>query len=813
MQIEVESTATPGRATSYAFAIAFLIALPVLLFREQLFGNMIWIGSPDRLNSNLKILSFFAHGLASGNLSAWNEHEMMGYDSFALPYTFPSPFAWLAAGQGAGLIDGAGMLVPFLLAAGGISCFLLFRSIGVGSLAGTAGATLYEITALPVLKVSQNDLSYMVIVVVPLLLLCVFRSDRWRPIWFLTLSALLGLMLHGMFLQKAAYALMLLGAYAIWRTMTLRRLTPLVVAAVALICGGLFAAPRIFGIFSALKEYARVTPGVDLSNFEALYNFQNIHSNEILRWLDGTIFGISSSDAVRLGNNVNLTEGFLLSNSVIVPALLLLGLWHYGGKTIYLWRSKGHDGAFWFWALLATLSVIVLKDALHMLFLLFQRLDFTHARILVVGLLPMSALVALILHDRQPVPLSSSGGMLRTIAIGIACAAIAIGAMEMMLTYVPDTSVIEYKSLHLRLDAVLRVLFSLALFVLWIVLKSLSNAISRRGQILYVGLIAFLLGQSFLAAELQVNGPQTRHAVTPFFKGDMYYADGAAFRLPDKSQIDDLHQRLGNERQRTALVCEPDSAGGFCAGHVPEFWRLRAIDGYYGLGVPKRLIALPWNAAAGLRSISFTAAKDLPWPLLGFLNVGNALIVSPDLYHNVDADGRPADPAKALLLPNPEPVTPRVFFAAAAEPVADHTASAKQIFSRGNPRDVTVLSFVEGLEQPMTFDGLGVPRLTGQGDRIEVSFPPSSRQRLLVLNELPFPGWRARVDGIASPIFPSNVVMRGVLVPPGAQQVTFEYKSASQTDWACALRGGAIALALLIAALGGRWSGLRRSAA
>src|SRR3954467_3990693 len=80
--------------------VAMLVGLSVLLFRDSL-ANGLYIGNPDRLNSNLKILKFYVEGLAQGHLDAWNPFEMLGYDSFILPYTFPSLFAWIASLGGA----------------------------------------------------------------------------------------------------------------------------------------------------------------------------------------------------------------------------------------------------------------------------------------------------------------------------------------------------------------------------------------------------------------------------------------------------------------------------------------------------------------------------------------------------------------------------------------------------------------------------------------------------------------------------------------------------------------------------------------
>jgi hypothetical protein len=66
-------------------AYAVMLAIPLLLLRVPVLGNGTWIGNPDRLNNQLKLLLFYVRGIASENLAAWNEHEMLGFDSFVMP--------------------------------------------------------------------------------------------------------------------------------------------------------------------------------------------------------------------------------------------------------------------------------------------------------------------------------------------------------------------------------------------------------------------------------------------------------------------------------------------------------------------------------------------------------------------------------------------------------------------------------------------------------------------------------------------------------------------------------------------------------
>jgi hypothetical protein len=230
---------------------------------------------------------------------------------------------------------------------------------------------------------------------------------------------------------------------------------------------------------------------------------------------------------------------------------------------------------------------------------------------------------------------------------------------------------------------------------------------------------------------------------------------------------------LGHER--VALICDAEVAGGLCAGHMAETWQLRTADGYYGLGVPDRIRKLPWGGADGVRTISFTAARDLPWPLLGMLNVAKALIVSNEFFKNRSADGGLADVARVQVIDNPERVVPRAFLAGSAEGVADAAQASNKIFDGAKPRDVQQHSFVEGLPAPAVYEAQGEVAVTGSGDRLEFDVSGSSGHRLLVVNELYFSGWRAFVDGSETPLLAANAVMRAVVLPPSARSVVMTY--------------------------------------
>jgi len=76
-----------------------------------------------------------------------------------------------------------------------------------------------------------------------------------------------------------------------------------------------------------------------------------------------------------------------------------------------------------------------------------------------------------------------------------------------------------------------------------------------------------------------------------------------------------------------------------------------------------------------------------------------------------------------------------------------------------------------------------------------------SRERaFLVLSDSYYPGWRARVNGAETPVYAANVVLRGVVVPPGEHHVEFVYRPQS---WRWGLWLSGLGAALWLACVGG----------
>jgi hypothetical protein len=800
-------------------AVAMLALLSLILFRSHIFGDGLYIGNPDRLNSNLKILKFHLDGLASGHLDAWNQFEMLGYDTFALPYTFPSIFTLVAYLVGPeNLYVATGYELPLLLAMAGIAAYAFVR-VAVGSpFPAFIGAILYQFSALTIQKVSQNDLSFAVFIFIPVLMLIIRQTNAQNVLRsFLLLTALIFLLLHFTFLQKASYAMILAGSYCLYRTIAERNWRLSAVFAAACLVATIGAFPRLYGIALAMREYSRTTPGMDFSRFADIYSFQAVFPVQFLRWFDDGIFGRYPSEAtITLQSYLNLTEGFLLYTSSFVPFLVLLGVLLYRDRPLALTYSQRGDGNFFFWFFVFTVSVIELPIVLELIWLLYLRMDFTHARILIVGLLPLSVLVALILADLKPAIQPTSRGDAVLCLLAALLAAVLVLGIEWGAQSLQGNSLLTDfpRVLRVRHEALARIGMSfIAVMCLLIAIRGWSLRLLKESRAMHIAkhprlantaywTLGLAIGlQTFLGADFQINGSQTNTGL-PFLNGNIYYSSKANFHPPTRDAIAALSQRLDNENYRGVLLCKPEIAGGFCAGHVAEFWRLRVIDGYYGLGVPRRLATLPWRFGFGLRTISHTNLDEFDWPTLSLLNVKYVVVVDEALYRNNSAGlgeaWRPVSPESVKVIINPLPVAPRYYFAHNVVPVSDAAHAVSKLFEGNRLNDVTETSFVENFLAAAAYSGVGGIAATGAGDHIKLAVEPATVDRFLVANELYYPGWTAMVDGKPTPIYPTNAVMRGVVVPAGASTVDFTHTPFTRRNISFAFYGAA----LLFAGLG-----------
>ena len=110
--------------------------------------------------------------------------------------------------------------------------------------------------------------------------------------------------------------------------------------------------------------------------------------------------------------------------------------------------------------------------------------------------------------------------------------------------------------------------------------------------------------------------------------------------------------------------------------------------------------------------------------------------------------------------------------------------------------DPTESAVVEGIEAFHTnaSPGDAATLLTYAPERVRVA-TKSAEQALLVLSDSDDPGWHATVDGAPTPIYRTNVLLRGVVVPAGEHVVEFTYLP---TPWQWGLWLGAAGWLLIV---------------
>jgi hypothetical protein len=186
-------------------------------------------------------------------------------------------------------------------------------------------------------------------------------------------------------------------------------------------------------------------------------------------------------------------------------------------------------------------------------------------------------------------------------------------------------------------------------------------------------------------------------------------------------------------------------------------------------------------------------------PVLASLNVRYVLVPSTETIALGPHLRQVLDTGRVRVYEH-ERAYPRAYFAEAVRTVSD---------PRSVLRHVTAPGFDGRREALVEVD---VPRLLPVTDpaRAEASRPgpnelvvttSSSETRFLVVSEMYFPGWRAYVDGVETPIYRTNYLFRGVIVPAGDRTVRFVYRPRS------VMVGAAMTLLAAFVLVGLAWRG------
>jgi Bacterial membrane protein YfhO len=468
-----------GRLDAGAFLVLAILA--VLVFRVHVFGQGTFVGDGDRLNSFLNMRLFEVDSLRARQAPTWNESNFMGFAASSLHYMVPGadPVAYLEAlVPRQELFRVAGYVSMTLLALAGWSAYLFIRQATADRLTAVVGAALYATAVFTVARITQVDSAFLVLILMPLAMLGVRSVAPGRlTLPFAILGVVFSLLVVSTFLQEAAYAIILVGSYALYRGLRRRSWQPLAIFLAALLVAIVIGLPRIVTVFGEVQ-------GLDRHGA-----FHPTSPYELLRWFNDGIFGRFPSEARAVGNGgMNLREGLQLHTSILAALLILAGALRYRGPVesfatilllvvlgqasapvigraaaliilglltlahVLLWalsslRFEGRsktclesppaediDVAFHMLFVALTLAVILLEPINYLFHLAFLQLDFTHSRFSLAGLLPVCTLVAVFLRELLGSAWATASRAHRLVALAVAapCAGASLWLIDVL---------------------------------------------------------------------------------------------------------------------------------------------------------------------------------------------------------------------------------------------------------------------------------------------------------------------------------------------------------------------------------------------
>ena len=168
--------------------------------------------------------------------------------------------------------------------------------------------------------------------------------------------------------------------------------------------------------------------------------------------------------------------------------------------------------------------------------------------------------------------------------------------------------------------------------------------------------------------------------------------------------------------------------------------------------------------------------------------------------HPARGDALPEAAALLIGAPDAGAALPRAWMVGAAIRVAD--SAAAEAAMRDPAWDARQTVIVEADPETATgpIDAPGTARIVAESPldlEIAVEAPAGG---WLVIADMYYPGWEARVDGEPAPVYRANLTFRAVAVPPGAGHVRLTFRPASLIVGAGISALSGLALAGLIAA-------------
>lgn len=776
------------------YAPLLFLGLSCLIFLPHVLQFGVFVGDSDRMNHSLTILKAYIDSFQKGQFPLWSDSIFGGYSLVSTPFQFPNPVAIFAALIGVkDIYLFAGYEALILLALSGWFAYKFLRASGRSQYSSIIGGVLYQTCNLTLLKVSQNDMSFAVVMLAPLLLLMIKKNNQKINIFnYLSLALIFVFLFNFTFLQKTAYITILGALYALWLGRISKTYSDLWIYILAILPGLIFSIPRILTVGLEFSQSNR--PQAGLAGHIA-YG-EHLRWFEILRWFDARIFGSSWDELIRLGNGINLSEGFLLYMGFFAAMLII-----YAIATRMPWNVKDNDAKFSAYIFVLCLIVSFTGLGYELVYQLFGKIGFIHYRILLIAILPACILVSLVLDNLDNVNalkannLSRASRKLKTLRpwLLILFSFFAIVSIEIIATYgnsrVWPPITLTQNFLTLQGGALFRISSQMGLLCLMIFCwhKNIFTAAKIK---LILG--TCLITQSTLYAIFFIWGPDRWHDVTSFKSPSMSMAHKGEFRPPSNNLLDQMNDLLETDLYRTSFICPPKEVAINCSTRIANNFQIRTIDGYLN-SVPGRLSILKLNPTENTRAITFANKIDPDLALLGLLNTKYIMYFHPGLFTNSvrepNGQYRELSIKDLRIEENPFPIAPRIFFANSIKIAKDRTSALdilkleNKIFKAGYHPDQ--ISVVEGDLIENYYSNDGTIKAQYNTSQISVELSPSSKTRFLVLNERYTNEWKAYdQNGNSLTIYPTNLFMRGVLITPNNSKVVFKFEPLLTKDWA-----------------------------
>ncbi len=716
--------------------------------------------------------------LAAGDLlPGWNPHQFAGIPLAADPQ---SGWGYLPAMLFFALLPLALAAPVFAiahLALAGFGLYAFARAVGIRPVGALTAAIAFEGSGFFRDRAVCCFAHVMVAAWLPLLLLGAERAVRARSWparlgWWGLAGAALSQTLAGWLGQGAYYGLLLLGAYLLYRTVLAPPGLPTPIR------------PRI----GQLLQHGGgvLTLGFGLAAAGLLprleYNGQSTLDGGYAGAVVGSFLNLNYAASRLLG-----PTGWYIGGSVAALALAAPLL------------ARGRRGTL-FWGVVAVGTLVLSSVAttpLHrLLYLLLPRFEALHRHYPDRALLVLYLALAMLAGIAVDLVVERPRGLVSLLAILGPFSGLVVG---------------RWLDLPLPRDTVVAAAAILLLLGLWI----LGGAALRSGvvpaiSVLVIAVDLFLSGRTVVASfpRVDIGSYYQPGGAGDFLQSSSATQPGRFFGFAPNVALGGpwppaAYRHLFNDPAIAALLVNDRAT----------MLGLDDLQGYNPLQLQRfaDLLVVANGAAQEYREANVLPA-GVSSPLLDLLGVRYAVVLAappdPNAIATLFAGWTPvfAD-TRTRILENPRAL-PRAWLVHQAQRVDRGGAIAPLATGAIDPRQVAL---VEGeIPELRPLVNSAAERVTfveHQADQMRLTVDAES-PGLLLIGEANYPGWKATVDGIPTPVLTADHLLRAVTVPAGRHTVELRFESRSL------LIGTAMTLAtlaLLLAAIGGTlWYGRHR---